>query len=149
MLTIKENTIIGHHFMWQHWMVILYKSIQADFDLWLLICNAGSLDIVRFLFKNGADVNAKEVHGYTPVYLAALKGTCFGILSYSNRNNLLIGFESFPFLHFQAVWIWLSSSANMALMSTLRKKKGEHQLFWLLVLVIFSTSILNYKQITL
>lgn len=56
------------------------------------ICDSGRADIVRILIEHGAEVNAKQKTGLTPLHLAALKGNC---LCFYFQKRLLFNFNLF------------------------------------------------------
>ena len=49
-------------------MIELFELLLVD------ACQKNDLHTVKFLIDNGIDVNKIEVHGWTPLHLACLKG---------------------------------------------------------------------------
>ena len=52
-------------------------SHDHSFDFDCILCQAakkGNLDLVKYLYHNGANINGKNKNGQTPILLAALNG---------------------------------------------------------------------------
>lgn len=83
---LPKVLINGHHFTLLLVTVIYIASLHQKFEMFIknFSTNTGKKEVVELLIKSGADLNAKDFHGKTPLFLAVYNSNsldCFLILA--------------------------------------------------------------------